>query len=381
MRPRTLLLVVATALFAVGMLLPATPAASPPRGRPLGAVLQPQRGARAEGARILWPSRGQYFREIQQRGNLHPTLRRGELLRDPQGLPIAASGSFSSAYRFRFPNGRSVAVRVFHPPAAAGDRANLAVWRDRYQRLQKHLDSVRVPPEIVEVRWMDDGIRVGQQSLPVTVMPWIEARTLDGWIDARVRSGHGAEYLDRFARNWRSAMRDLRRAKIAHGDLHHGNVLIERGTGNMRFIDYDAMWTPTLAGTPNDEIGHPNYQHPSYHYPVPRPRPYGPDLDNFSALVIYLSARAVEHDSTLWQRFHRAEDHLIFTLEDYKDPSHSDVFRAVEGSSSSEVRRLGRALAGYCTARPETVPDLDTVIDSATREGGAPRAGGRPWYR
>jgi hypothetical protein len=369
----------AVALFAAGMLLPAAPGATPPRGRPLGQ--HGQATPANAGARVLWPSRASYFREIQHRSNLNPILRRGELVRDRQNLPVAASGSFSSAYRFRFPNGKSVAVRVFHPPPAAGDRANIAAWRDRYLKLQKHLSKVRVPPEIVEVQWMDDGIRVGQQSLPVTVMPWIEARSLDGWIDARLRSGQGAEYLNRFARNWRASMREMRGAKIAHGDLHHGNVLIERGTGNMRFVDYDAMWTPTLAGTTNDEIGHPNYQHPSYHYPTPRARPYGPDLDNFSSIVIYLSARAVEHDPSLWQRFHRAEDHLIFTLDDYKNPAQSQVFQALQSSSSQEVRRLGRALAGWCAGPAQAVPDLETAINAATRSGGAAQAGGQAWYR
>jgi hypothetical protein len=321
---------------------------------------------------------------MQNGANLHPTLQRGQLQRDARGFPMVASGSFSSAYRFRFPNGNHVAVRVFHPPPQAADRAKVDVWRARYAKLQRHFDSIRVPAEIVEVRWIDDGIRVDGRSLPVTVMPWVEAQGLDDWMAGHVGRPEGARALAGFASSWRRAMGDLRAAKLAHGDLHHGNVLIERQSGAMRFIDYDAMWAPTLAGTANDEIGHPHYQHPSYFHPQTRARAYGPELDRFSALVVYVTAKALEHDPSLWQRFHRADDHLVFTHDDYRNPAASPVFQAIAASPSQTVRKLGQELARACRAAPEQTPELERAIAAAGGGGaaGSPQARPqRPWYQ
>ena len=49
------------------------------------------------------------------------------------------------------------------------------------------------------------------------------------------------------------------------------------------------MWVPTLAGTPSGEVGHPAYQHPQRL----REGAYGPEVDRFPLLVIYLAIRAL----------------------------------------------------------------------------------------
>src|SRR5207248_10425515 len=56
------------------------------------------------------------------------------------------------------------------------------------------------------------------------------------------------------------SVRHLEAAKVAHGDLQHGNILV-RG-GSIQLVDYDGMWVPALSGRDATEIGHRAYQHP-----------------------------------------------------------------------------------------------------------------------
>src|SRR5207247_3804164 len=86
---------------------------------------------------------------------------------------------------------------------------------------------------------------------------------------------------------WAILVRHLEAARVAHGDLQHGNILV-RG-GSIQLVDYDGMWVPALSGRHATEIGHRAYQHPER-----SGQDYGQQIDRFSALVIYLSLAALE---------------------------------------------------------------------------------------
>jgi len=62
------------------------------------------------------------------------------------------------------------------------------------------------------------------------------------------------------ASRWLEMIKVLNKFSIAHGDLQHGNVLVVNG--DLKLVDYDGMFVPTLAGKISSEIGHRNYQHP-----------------------------------------------------------------------------------------------------------------------
>jgi len=53
----------------------------------------------------------------------------------------------------------------------------------------------------------------------------------------------------------------LRAAEVAHGDLQNGNLLIDDDL-NVRLVDLDGVWVPSLNGSPPDETGHVCFQHP-----------------------------------------------------------------------------------------------------------------------
>jgi hypothetical protein len=91
-------------------------------------------------------------------------------------------------------------------------------------------------------------------------------------------------------------IKTLQQASVAHGDLQHGNVFVVGE--ELRLVDYDGMYVPSLTGKTSHEIGHRNYQHPHR-----TERDFGPHLDTFSAWVIYASLIVPAIDSTLWHRF------------------------------------------------------------------------------
>ncbi len=321
-----------------------------------------------------WPARKRY---VDAMYNSHqyirdPKLSGAQVTRDGKERPVVYSGSFSSVFKLKTTSGRRIAVRVFHPDEQVRERQDVAALGRRYKALGQYLGKLRgknrLPPELVEFAYVEDGIRIDGDSLPIMKLPWVTGRNLDDWVDRRLKQNRKGA-LGALARNWRASIRDMRTVGIAHGDLHHGNIVLEPD-GVMRFLDYDSMYAPPLDGLKNSEIGHPNFQHPKYHFPA-HTRPFDKNMDNFSALVIYVSLLAVEDNPSLWTTYHN-DYNLIFEGErDFVNPDSSPVFRDVMASQNPQVRNLARALMRYAKGEPDKVPSLERAIKAAEK----------PWYQ
>jgi hypothetical protein len=319
------------------------------------------------GASGRLPARKRYVAAMYNSGRYitDPKLAGAHVERDGKNRPLAYSGSFSTVFKLRTASGRKVAMRVFHP-ADGGKIQTSGDLTRRYTLLGGFMGKLRakkqLPGEILEFALIERGLRIGGEDIPILKLPWISGRGLDNWIDTRIGQGR-ASAVRLLASNWRELMADLRQVGLAHGDLHHGNIKLE-SSGAMRLLDYDAMYAPPLKGMTSDEIGHPNFQHPAYHFPA-RTRPFDGNMDNFSSIVIYLSLLAVADDPGLWQKYYR-EDNLIFVGErDFVDPDSSPVFRDIAASKDARVRNLGRALARYAKGKPGDVPTLARAIEQA----------------
>ena len=132
--------------------------------------------------------------------------------------------------------------------------------------------------------WLDGAITVNRLTWPVLTMDWIDGRTLNEYVDFLV-TGFNAAALTTLARRGQLVAL-LQRSEFAHGDLQHGNVMVDQD-GQLRLVDFDGVRIPQLAGqAPPTEFGHPNYQHPLRHV-------WDRWLDTFSALVIYTSLVAL----------------------------------------------------------------------------------------
>ena len=176
--------------------------------------------------------------------------------------------------------------------------------------------------------------------------------------------------LQRIAARWRGAVSEIQGLGIAHNDLQHGNVMVESDR-TIRLVDYDAMFLPAYQGQTSPEDGHQNFQHP-----LKTIKNYSVNVDDFPALVIYISLLAVAADPGLFNRFHN-DDNLIFTKRDYQDPANSECFRILKNQSPDDaVRHLTEALEKFCSVPVDNVPRLEALLGQAPSPGQAtpPRA-------
>jgi hypothetical protein len=323
-----------------------------------------------------WPQHERYNRAMHHASSFvrDPLLHGADVMRDEYGAPLSLQGSFGTVYRLKTHSGREVAFRVFHPGDDVHDRANHDDWQTRYLKVSRYLNQLlrakRLPSPFVQIQWVPKAIEVEGRLYPAMKMPWIQGRTLDEYISVRLGEGR-AGALKALASKWRRTIAAMQKLGIAHGDLHHRNILMERQSGTLRIIDYDAMFVPALKGTRNLEVGDANYQHPAYHYPKTRERPYDAKLDHFSSIVIYLSLVALAENPSRWTRFH-GDHRLLFQMNDYLDPAKSAVFQDLQRSPDRVVSGLARRLAEYCFGDPHNVPSLETAL--------AEIAGEQNWY-
>jgi hypothetical protein len=154
------------------------------------------------------------------------------------------------------------------------------------------------------------------------------------------------------AEQWSELVCKLESADIAHGDLQHGNVIVTP-SGSLKLVDLDGMYVPALNGRSTMELGHIHFQHPQRGQ-----APFDRRLDHFSSLVIYTSLLALDHDPSLWDRFH--DDNLILTKADFVDPARSRLIELMR-QQGGEVARLTDVLA-TATRSLAAMPALSNLV-------------------
>jgi hypothetical protein len=256
-------------------------------------------------------------------------------------LPAAASGGSAMTFDMTV-DGSRFAVRCFHRPASH--------LQERYARVSDFVRKVNLD-FLVDVRYLPDGIRVSGDVFPIVRMSWVDGTPLNLWIDDHV---HQPSAIEHVRRQILGAVTSLLRLQAAHGDIQHGNILITTGN-NVRLIDYDGMYLPSLRHLGASESGHRNYQHPD------RGNAYDESLDLFTALLVDISLDAVAHEPSLWKEFNTAEN-LLFSAEDFVRPEQSEVFSRLSRmpALAERVRRLKDA----CGANFGEVP---AILSGTTR--------------
>lgn len=292
----------------------------------------------------FWPSARNYAEAVQCPLVCfeEPSLKRMLPAVDRLGMPLVTSGQF--AYVFKLnpgdSGGEALAVRCFR--GFLGDR------KERYRALDAQLNTTRIAA-LPQFKYLPKGILVAGHRYPVLLMEWVEGPTLDVYLDEAVGR---REALLHMADEWVKLMGDLREAGIAHGDLQHGNIIIEGG--RLRLVDLDGMYVPALKGFKASEVGHQHYQHPARDV-----ADFSSDTDNFSALVVYLSLISLAERPELWREHH--DENLLFTRADFADPGASALFPKIE-AIGEEHARLAEALRAACLSGPESAPPLTELV-------------------
>ena len=261
-------------------------------------------------------------------------LKTAQFTLDSWGLPEAITGPTAAVFHATI-GGKGYALRCFtRSDVSSPERyAALDSFVAHHPRLSKHVSHVT---------WHDGAIRAKGATWPVLQMEWIEGQQLNEYVGYLAeRADTGA--LGKLASRWRKLIDELQRARFAHGDLSHGNVIIDQ-QGSLRLVDYDDVWIPPLQGYPAPtEIGHENYQ--------PRSRSaqarWGSWMDTFSALVIYLALTALAKDPGLWLPLNNG-DNLLFERKDFSPPYETGVWRHLARLGDPQVDELARRLQECC---------------------------------
>lgn len=291
-----------------------------------------------------WPTGTEYSEAVQNPdvAFLPEDLKHAHFETAMLGLPAAATGQNAIVFRAGIDD-RPFAIRCFTTPAAEGQR--------RYEALHEHVSAVGAQA-LAQAWWTSDGIRVRERVWPVVRMEWVDGAPLHRWVETRLGEDQA---LRRMADDWHRLAVELRQARIAHGDLQHGNVLVEPDD-RLRLIDFDGVWVPGLEPYPPSEIGHPNYQHPER----VRTGHWDHAVDTFSALVVYLSLRALAQDTSLWE--HHTGENLIFTAGDFKAPRRTPLWSRLGAVPDSDVSDLTDLLAAACELTVAVDHSLDDVL-------------------
>jgi hypothetical protein len=307
-----------------------------------------------------FPTPSQYQEALQHPGAAFAdeALQRAEPRTGPLGLPRPVTGAFAAVFPMTTPEGARYAAKCFLSDAPEQQK--------RYRAVAKHLAEAELP-YTVGFDYQPEGVRVGGEAFPLLKMDWAEGAPLSRFAEAH---RDDPETLGALADAWAQMLADLEDANVAHGDLQHGNVLVEdtsEGDGPaLTLVDYDTTFVPALAGTTSAEVGHRNYQHPDR-----TEDDFGPRLDRFAGLAVYVALRALAVRPGLWERYDTGEN-LLFRAADFYDPGASPLFAELEALDALPSREVG-ALRAACHRAPEDAPRLAEV-----RSGTAPVEAERP---
>ncbi|MFB2918103.1 DUF1036 domain-containing protein [Aerosakkonema funiforme] len=189
-------------------------------------------------------------------------------------------------------------------------------------------------------------------------MEWAEGKDLRTFIRDNLNN---KSKLDLLAQAWVNLSKDLVQAGIAHGDLQHGNILVNDSSGvNLKLIDYDSIYFSVDGNSVDDEIkGIPDYQHPLRSALAKQCI----EIDFFPQLVIYLSMLAIAEKPQLWNAYNLDNtERLLFSAVDFKNPDTAQVFNTFS-QLSSNISRIADELKKLCKLTDfSKIPSLDAVL-------------------
>jgi eukaryotic-like serine/threonine-protein kinase len=312
--------------------------------------------ARGSAEPMVWPNTAQYKRALQ-RPDLaftDPELKAARLDRDMMGTPASVEGQSAVVFFGETDDGK-VTVRCLKRPVAYGER--------RYAALHSYL-AERLETPLAAVEWQSNGVSVDGRQWPIVKMEHVDGSSMRQYVS---RYLHVSADLHVLSNRWHELAAELRRHKIAHGDLQQDNVrIVDERSLRLRLIDLDEVWAPPLASMPPRECGHRHFQHPERL----RTGHWDAAVDTFSALVIYVSLRALAADPSLWEQYHNDENLILADL-DFENPGRTPIWSQLAASRDLDVRRLALILEQFCKQTVWIESDLETILRTGTLPGGA----------
>lgn len=257
----------------------------------------------------------------------------------PLGMPKVASGGFALTYRLNNKKNHW-AVRCFHK--------EIPGLQKRYGEISSYLRSLQ-SNFFVSFEYQPHGIKVNVNKYPIVKMDWIDGVLLNTYIEDNLYNNN---VLDNLIQQFKKCIKELESKSIAHGDLQHGNIII--CANQIKLIDYDGLYVPSMRYITSAELGHINYQHP-----LRNQNNVGAYIDRFSSIVIYLSLEALKLKPDLWKKYDNGEN-LLFKRNDYINPNKSPLINEIK--AIPQLKSLTENFLKMCGSSFDDIPTLDEFI-------------------
>ena len=265
---------------------------------------------------MQYPLISEYVKAIQDAGDNLEELAHLIPVLDDHGEPYRSSGAFAVVFKMQDKStGKYYALKCFTEEQQG--RA------DAYRQIADELDLLD-SPYITSVKYMEKELFVDSQceedEFPVLLMDWVDGETMEAYIAANYRNQSAMLMLSyRFGKMaaW------LRTQSFSHGDIKPDNIIV-RPDGSLTLVDYDGMFVPSMKGSQSPTIGTKDFSHP-----LRTMDDFDETIDDFSLASIALSLKAISMKSTLLD-IYGASDRLLFSENDYRNPSNSKVISALQ---------------------------------------------------
>ena len=265
---------------------------------------------------MQYPLISEYVRAIQDASNNLDELAHLVPVLDDHGEPYRSSGAFAVVFKMKDEQtGKCYALKCFTEEQEGRAEA--------YRQIADELEFVD-SSYITSVKYLDKEIFVDssceEDEFPVLLMDWIDGETMENYIAENYQDNYAMSMLCyRFCKMaaW------LCSQPFAHGDIKPDNIMV-RPDGNLTLVDYDGMFVPAMKGQKSPTIGTKDFSHP-----LRTVDDFDETIDDFALASIALSLKAISMNSKLLDTY-GASDRLLFSENDYRNPSNSKVISALQ---------------------------------------------------
>ena len=318
---------------------------------------------------MQYPLISEYVKAIQDAGDNLDKLSHLTPVLDDHGEPYRSSGAFAVVLKRQDKStGKYYALKCFTEEQQGRAEA--------YRQIADELDLLD-SPYITSVKYMEKELFVDSQceedEFPVLLMDWVDGETMEAYIATNY---HNQSAMSMLCYRFGKMAAWLRTQSFAHGDVKPDNIII-RPDGSLTLVDYDGMFVPSVKGCKSPTVGTKDFCHP-----LRTVDDFDETIDDFSLASIALSLKAISMNPKLLDTY-GASDRLLFSENDYRNPSNSKVISALQELMYDKdfctlyslfMLALARKELSLCSFRlfvgkkpllPQTIEDLST---KATKE-------------
>ena len=265
---------------------------------------------------MQYPLISEYVKAIQDAGDNLEQLAHLTPVLDDHGEPYRSSGAFAVVFKMQDKRtGKYYALKCFTEEQQGRAEA--------YRQIADELGMVD-SPYITSVKYMEKELFVDSQceedEFPVLLMDWVDGETMEAYIAANY---HNQSVMSMLCYRFGKMAAWLCTQSFSHGDIKPDNIIV-RPDGSLTLVDYDGMFVPSMKGSQSPTIGTRDFSHP-----LRTVDDFDETIDDFSLASIALSLKAISMKSTLLD-IYGASDRLLFSENDYRNPSNSKVISALQ---------------------------------------------------